>query len=331
MHGIVAPSINMIFERGREGSFVYTDRALLYQDMMAFSFHAPSACKDLFSIWDLAGWLLETNLELKGYYTDSASHTTKSNRTENIQKRIKRNFDNLLHVKLVEHAGERKQSRGTGTIQIYRFTPSGLLLAAILETVRSQKKHEALKKAYDILMSFFTLSPNSPVATIFHHNFFVKCKKEMVFNRFIVHILALANSGITFNTVYDLLVSAMDLGLKESIDRKRFLDLWLHTLEQLSPYHKKLLLFQMKLNAENRYRSKLEAYSKEYEETWFENRNDYERIVIEGKCHRCEMEHVLVWPYILYRQKYANVEFGSPIVTDCRYCGNNDCLVIPSF
>jgi len=335
MHGIVAPSIDMIFERGREGSLAYTDRALLYQDMMAFSFQASSARKDSFSIWDLAGWLLETNEEFKGYYSDSrisASHTNKSNRTENIQKRIRRNFDNLLHVKLVEHAGERKQSKGTGTIQIYKFTHSGLLLASILETVSSQKKDKALKKAYDILMSIFTLSPNSPVATIFYHNFFVKCKKEMVFNKFVVHILAVANSGKGFNSVSELLVSAMDLGLKESIDRKRFLDLWLRTLEQLSPYDKKLLLFQMKLNAENRYRSRLQAgYSREYEGKWFELRNDYERIVIEGKCHRCEKEYVLVWPYISYRQEYANVESGSPIITDCPTCGNNDCLVIPSF
>ena len=95
--------------------------------MMAFSFHAPSACKASFSIWDLAGWLLENSEEIKGYY--SASHTNKSNRTENIQKRIRRNFDNLLHVKSVEHTGERKQSKGTGTIKIYRFTPPGLLLA----------------------------------------------------------------------------------------------------------------------------------------------------------------------------------------------------------
>ena len=63
----------------------------------------------------------------------------------------------------------------------------------------------------------------------------------MVFNKFVVHILELANSGKRFNTVNELLVHAMDLGLKESIDRKRFLDLWLHTLEQLSPHDKKLL------------------------------------------------------------------------------------------
>ena len=94
---------------------------------------------------------------------------------------------------------------------------------------------------------------------------------------------------------------------------------------------KNCCLFQMKLNAENRYTSKSETYSKEYEESWFENRNDYERIVIEGKCHECKKEYVLVWPYILYRQKYANVEYGSPIITECPMCGNNDCLLIPNF
>ena len=81
MHGIIVPSINSL--RGARGLFLDTPTAhSVIKNIPVFT--APSACKASFSIWDLAGWLLENSEEIKGYY--SASHTNKSNRTENIQK-----------------------------------------------------------------------------------------------------------------------------------------------------------------------------------------------------------------------------------------------------
>ena len=83
----------------------------------------------------------------------------------------------------------------------------------------------------------------------------------------------------------------------------------------------------MKLNTERRFEDNKIFLTREYEETRFRNRNDYQHIVVEGKCKKCGLGP-LVLSYLEYRKRYADVGPGKPILLDCPECDSANSLSV---
>ena len=123
---------------------------------------------------------------------------------------------------------------------------------------------------------------------------------------------------------------AMDFGLPDKKSREVFMDLWNETFEDLDKKARSLVLFQMKLSAERRFEDTKGFLTREYEEMRFKNRDDYERIVVEGSCKRCGTGPAVL-PYLEYRKRFAAVAPYGSIKLDCRTCNTKGSLIIPNF
>lgn len=205
---------------------------------------------------------------------------------------------------------------------------------------RKQEKIVNIKKELDIVSNellylldsvFFKVQQNSSSAIIFYSHFIKKCRDKGVFNKLIEYIVDIAHSNLGIKNMRDLFEHVVDLGFKEGETRRYFLDLWRETIEELEPEVAALILFQMKLNAERRFQNITESFTREYEEMHFQKRNDYERIVVEGDCVKCNFQTVIALPYLDYRKRFSLVTRDDTIKLDCPKCGAKDSLVIPNF
>ena len=72
--------------------------------------------------WDLAKWLLNNNQEFINRYKDlSTRNINIPNRIENTQRRTKHRLNDLVNLQLIKVNGYGKETKGTGTVPIYRM------------------------------------------------------------------------------------------------------------------------------------------------------------------------------------------------------------------
>ena len=240
----------------------YTKKSLLYQDILSFPLSNRVTTElDSFTSWEIAKWLIDKNLEFLNKYNDNRSHTTHSNRIEHVQRRIKRNMQHLIDLKLLRETGTRKQERGTGTTYVFQFTIYGLITSTLIKTTNPREREKTMNRMYELLQSLLAINEESPVTVQFHHRFIEKCRQGNVFDKLVDHMFMLANSGKKLIEINELFKLAMELGFDDREDRKNFLRLWNETLQELDSHDGELLLFQMKIEAEQRYRSTISSYS----------------------------------------------------------------------
>jgi hypothetical protein len=344
-------TIDCIFEKGIGRD--YTDDALLYQDILAYSTIIKTSSSEniSFKFTELANWLLRNNTEFLSYYDSSSTrrNTRYNARIHAKRIRIQNKIDDLIALKLIETKGPVKAEKNTLETPLYAYTKLGCLLTLIIHSTilekqtHNEKKPEEVvnkKKELDIVNDeifclldsiFFKVEENSLSATIFYSHFIKKCRDKGIFNKLIEHIVDVAHSNHDIKNMRDLFEHVMDLDFKERETRRYFLDLWRETIEELEPEVAALILFQMKMNAERRFQNIREYFTREYEEMHFQNRNDYERIVVEGDCVKCNFQTVIALPYLDYRKRFSLVTRDDTIKLGCPECGTKDSLVIPKF
>jgi hypothetical protein len=344
-------TINGIFEKGTGRD--YTDDALLYQDILAYSTIIKKSSSEnvSFKFTELANWLLKNNTEFLSYYdsTSTRRNTPFNARIHAQQTRIQNKINDLIALKLIETKGTIKAEKNILETPLYAYTKLGYLLNLIIDSrtlekqISNERKPEKVvdkKKDLDSVNNelfclldsvFFKVEQNSSSATIFYSHFIKKCKDKGLFSKLIEHIVDVAHSNHGVKNMRDLFEHVMDLDFKEGETRRYFLDLWRETIDELEPEVAALILFQMKLNAERRFQNIREYFTREYEEMHFQNRNDYERIVVEGDCIKCNFQTVIALPYLDYRKRFSLVTRDDTIKLDCPKCGTKDSLVIPNF
>jgi ribosomal protein L44E len=118
--------------------------------------------------------------------------------------------------------------------------------------------------------------------------------------------------------------------LTNKSDRKTILQLWSRTFEEQSLEDRNLILYGEKLITELRFESKI-GPSREYERHRFDHRSDYEKVVLEGKCEMCGKNNVVIWPYIEYTRRIADLEADDLIRFACQECKNENSCVIRNF
>lgn len=185
----------IIFNKSTEGS--YTQSSLLYQDILKYCINGKYKEDDnkSFRLWSLTKWLLETNAEFINYFKDPSSRNYNvASRIENRLPRIKGKVQDLVDLGLIVQTGVEKESKGTGTVPIFRFTIMGHLISYIVESLSPSKREYAIDQFYELLQNHFRSNPSS--TDIFHSIYFEKCKKYGLFGDFFDRCKQLLESDV---------------------------------------------------------------------------------------------------------------------------------------
>jgi hypothetical protein len=176
-------AIDEMFQR--EDGDDYKDKARMYQDILIFGSTIPE--NQEFKLWDLAKYLLHNNEELRDRYFKSELRLKKqneSNKIEHIIRRVKRNVNDLVVMRIMAEVRQVKEERGTGIIPTFRFTPFGYFLSQIIQSLRSSVNVE--DKLYDLLHEgLFKVQTNSPSFVIFGSNWIKKMREKGEFGQYI--------------------------------------------------------------------------------------------------------------------------------------------------
>jgi hypothetical protein len=123
--------------------------------------------------------------------------------------------------------------------------------------------------------------------------------------------------------------------LNEAPDRNLFIDLWYGSANELDPEGRNIFLYKRKLEIEENFRNNsIKGYSKEYEKQCFDNRANYEEIVLEGECRDCKKFNIATLSHDEYRTLIRDIgswetKVGSLHKFDCRHCqSRNSCSLI---
>ena len=337
--------INDIFEK-EEGKERYTNDALLLQDLLRYSLEIneiPSRIDSHFKKRDLQKWIIRNNKEILDYYHKlSKRNTTISNRIHAREARMNDKFETLLRMNLIRSVGTAPAEKIMTPVTLYSYTKGGILLALISKThdlqevISITKSDTVINKyqneldrifqwVYEVFAIAFKANKNPSASEIFHSRLFEQLK--------IRGLIPVLVNRIYFTLVYDNnLLNFIDL-LHRSLyspffneNSSSFVDAFYDTIESLDPEIKKLVLYQIKIVAENRFRYILENIPRLYEELRFGLRSDYERIAAAGYCSSCDCDQVITLHYLdLKRISLAN---GYDTNWICPICRSEESLTI---
>ena len=145
---------NIIFGKYKD-KVTFTKKALLYQNILQYYIDGKDKEEDneSFRVWNLTKWLLEANLEFRNHYQDSAAKTKTHSRVENFKPRVKRYVEELVNMGLIRQIGTAKETKGTGTVDIFQFTIIGRVVAWIVESLNPAKREYAVNGLYNKSLS----------------------------------------------------------------------------------------------------------------------------------------------------------------------------------
>jgi hypothetical protein len=337
--------INDIFEK-EQGKERYTNDAILLQDLLRYSLEineVPSRIDARFKKRDLQNWIIRNNKEILDYYHKlSKRNTTISNRIHAREARMNDKFETLLHMNLIRPVGTASAEKIKIPVTLYSYTKGGILLALISKTL-DLKKVIAITKAgtlinkyqnelerifqwiYQVFAIAFNANKNPSASEIFHHCLFEQLKirglNPVLVNR-IYFTLVYDNNLLNF---VDLLHSSLYSPFFNE-NSSSFVDAFYDTIESLDTDIKKLVLHQIKIVAENRFRYILENIPRQYEELPFGLRSDYERIAAAGYCNSCDCDQAITLHYLdLKRISLTN---GGDTNWTCPICRSEESLTI---
>ena len=323
-------SIDQIFRKDKIGNYVKSN-AKLSQGILSYALvirQEKSNYNKPFYVWDLAQWLMDKHLEFRERYQYRPhSNTRPDNRVQYVMDRIRGLLYDLSSLQLLESAGAMHQRRGTGFVEIYKYTSAGYLIALLIESMDPAKKESATNKIYDLLNSDYRASPSSYSYGIYLIAVFKKYKEKGVFSEFLVDVLR--NRLDSAMTIKDLLARLDVLYFDETEKAKMFIDIWFQTLNELEPNVKELLLHDIKLTLQTTMSKRIVVHHKAYEDRVFELRGRYDRLVLEGKCRNCS-SYVLMADDIVHYLRRSNLAPNVPLSgVRCIRCDKDNSIIIP--
>ena len=247
-------SIDEIFRKYRNRKYVIRN-ALLAQYILRYSVlveRKNSGYSELFTHRDLAKWLVKNYPEYREYYQlPPHSHTSISNRIESTAQRIKGLLNEMISLDLIERTGREPMKTGTGTKEIFRYTPAAYFILNLIDIANSeQDSSEALDNILDIGKSLSNVKHSYTLE--FLNRFFLKCSEQKklrsIINYFIEVILPtvqISSGTELFRRFYGLSDSLNWLLAEPSV--------FLEVLEEIDQETKRVLLFQFKMEIENYY------------------------------------------------------------------------------
>ena len=95
------------------------------------------------------------------------------------------------------------------------------------------------------------------------------------------------------------------------------------TLHKLDDNVKKIILYHEKGDIESRIH--LSQPSKDWEELWLENLDNYSNLTLYGKCKKCFKQYPLTVDYFYYRN---NILPSNILITKCSECNSDNSLKV---
>jgi hypothetical protein len=213
---------------------------------------------------------------------------------------------------------KKKQQRGDGTTNNFRFTIFGKLLGWIIASIDLDNSIVNItinsgeiinKQIFSSLQQIFKTGEYSPTINILASNFLSKCMQLKLFGN-IVGLLknSLNDEDILIDDVSDLLHNLTTSNFKEQNSKVIFTSLWDETITELEPKIKRLVLYKLKLSIERDIQDHVKAYQP-YEKIWFSFKGDHRVVAVECSCTNREN----YTPAVIGLMEYKERNFYSKI------------------
>ncbi len=291
--------IDSIFQK--EMGQYYNNKARFYQDILIFASTLPE--NEPFKLWKLATFLRHKNEEFRNRNANSKMKNA-NKMQEYIQRRVKRNVDDLVDLRLMIQVGEEKEQRGTGLIPTFRYTRSGYFLSQIIQCVHSDENAES--RLYDLFQRTYNITPESPSFNIFLSKFITKMRNKGLFAHYVSILKEVLDSkSITDITSFALVLqNTVNLKFQNRANALIFVNASEEAIEELDSDTRNRFLFDQKLAYDQKMGSK--AITKEYEMLRYDLKEDPEAIALEGFCHECNQRAVIKMKILQYNRRLAN-------------------------
>jgi hypothetical protein len=240
---------------------------------------------------------------------------TKSNKIENIQRRIKRYIDSLVNLRLMKETGQVKEEKGSGLIPTYSYTPSGYFISQIIQCIIHGKEN-AGEQLYTLFRDrFFKAEDDSLSFIIFNSKFIETIHEKNLFGDYVSTFQkALDSKEITdiesFARVIQNYISPV-------FQQRLFVGVWQETLGKLDPQTRQLYMYEQKLAIDVKMGSK--ALSKDYEVLRLKLRENVEEVALEGICIACHEHSAFYMKIIEYTKSLVNAD-KSLLFANCPKC-----------
>jgi hypothetical protein len=283
-----------------------------------------------FKVRQVGRWLIQNHTEYVNDYQRSKKNI--SARYEDRKVTIKNKIKDLVDLNLIEKFGTEPQSKGSGNVDIFRYTEAGYLFSRIIESFNVSKREIANQEIFDLLVgSIFRVDDRSTSTTIFYSKFYQKCKEKARFGDIVDFFRELLIIGIPLPTILSFFDYAMQINSMHASVMNYFLGLVDETVEELDPATAKLVLYDIKLDFERDMQSKA-RYPKGYEKVRFEARKN-DAVAIEAHCQKCDHYVSIAVNYLDYRKLARKAAPNSIGIENskCPKCSEVGSMTIPSF
>jgi hypothetical protein len=328
------PRIDSIFRKNKDGN--YTASAFLLQHMLKRSVFLNKVQNESndndgssFSLWEIARWVISNDPNLVQKYGPKPPNVEEI--IENTQMRFKRKLVHLMDLGLIQKSGTRLQEKGMGTVDVYKYTEYGQLLAFIIEGLDHNGQPRSINnEIFDLLCLIFPLKEDSPASSILYSKFFRKCKDRGVFENITVLFREAVSSDIPFISIIDLFQYVLRFKFNDKERMIYFNNLFDETINELDSKTKELILCSLKLEIEDRMKEQA-GYFEGFEKMRFTLRADFRKIALESFCIGCQQFFHIPFDLLEYRKKVRNSynEFLE-LTTKCRRCGLDNGLILPN-
>ena len=295
--------IDAIFQKGDGDD--YKDKSRMYQDMLIFGSTIQE--NEEFKLWDLAKYLLYNNEELRDRYFKSEIRLKKlneSSKIEHIMRRVKRNVNDLVVLRIMTEVRQVKEERGTGLIPTFRFTTFGYFLSQIIQSLRFNVNVE--DKLYNFLHEGLSKFQTYSSVVIFKVHWIKKMHDKGEFGQYISIFKKVLDSK-SISNVEDfalILQSTVNLNFFHiPTNLLLFVNTWEETVKELEPEIRKLFLYEQKLAIDVKMGSK--ARTLEYEKLRLDLIGDVELVALEGYCNECKQFVVVKMTILEYYRRLA--------------------------
>lgn len=356
-------TFKLFFEKDNNDNF--TTDALLYQDIIRYYFEISKKedqGSNTFKIRELQRWLIDNNLEFKRYYSGSNAKITiknrinsindqipsKSKQIENRKGRIRRIFDNLILLNLINKKGEASMEKFASHTEhsktyLYAFTTSGELIALLIKSYNLENENhpnnaqivelsKIYKKIFRLVEFIFDYAENNKSSYLFEYykKFFQSIFEKNYQSKTVTYLINICETR-NINSVEYLLENLLLIEFLPYYknDRRIFFEIWNRAIESIDIETKNIILYRQKMFIEREFLLRIKKKTKEIEKAQFENRNTYDKIALQGFCNNCNDPNIIIW--YIYEYKKMLIENNDGIRFDCKKCISENSCIIPPF
>jgi hypothetical protein len=345
--------INKIFETNSGGH--YTDRALLYQNILEFSKITEKKLDDRvveksaadgkkikfreqhvelqidpdsFRLRELENWLMENNKQFINYYTDSKSHTPPNVRAANNDQVIRKCVNHLESSQLLQNIEMVKSAKNLLPTPKYKITHHGVIILYLIKYGSADQKDKLKIRHIIIEIIKRHLSNYNSYFCDFLSLVYAKSMQKGFGNSIIdLFFRVVHTDNHNARTLVDVLNIILYAHLLDKQTRDHFVNIWIEVINGLEENIKKVIMYHCKADIEGKIH--LFQPPKDWEEMWIKNIQDYSKFVLYGICSSCSQKYPVLVDFYVF-QKFCAFQKNPNLKMDCNKCNSKATLQVYS-